>query len=82
MFDHKYTEPSTKGSSSDQKFKGIPFLGYIQMYSRGFELFDLALDVPLVWDSGNKPEIHGLCIPMDSFDLRCESVTIHNYGIM
>ena len=24
---------------------------------------------------GNKPGIHGLCIPVDSFDLRCESVT-------
>ena len=24
---------------------------------------------------GNKPRIHGLCIPVDFFDLRCESVT-------
>ena len=24
---------------------------------------------------GNKPGIHGLCIPVDSFDLGCESVT-------
>ena len=23
----------------------------------------------------NKPGIHGLCITVDSFDLRCESVT-------
>ena len=37
--------------------------------SYSFELFDLPLDVPLV------RKIHGLCIPVDSFDLRCESVT-------
>ena len=28
---------------------------------------------------GNKPGIHGLCIPVDSFDLRCESVTYQLY---
>ena len=38
--------------------------------SYSFELFDLPLDV------GNKPGIQGfICIPVDSFDLRYESVT-------
>ena len=37
-----------------------------------FELFDLPLDVHLVRE---KTGIHCLCIPVDSFDLRCESVT-------
>ena len=32
-----------------------------------FELFDLPFDHVI--------GIHGLCIPVDSFDLRCESVT-------
>ena len=39
-----------------------------------FEPFDLPLDVPLVREG-----IHGLCIPVDSFDLRCESVTSYVY---
>ena len=25
---------------------------------------------------GNKPGIHGLCIPVDYFDLRCESIIL------
>jgi len=40
-----------------------------EIYS--FELFDPPLDVSLVSKAG----IHGLCIPVDSFDLRCQSVT-------
>jgi len=27
----------------------------------------------------SKAGIHGLCIPVDSFDLRCESVTFYHY---
>ena len=46
--------------------------------SYSFELFDLPLDVSCILGKGNKPWIHGLCIPVDSFDLRCESVT---YGL-
>ena len=41
--------------------------------SYSFELFDPPLDVPLVWK--RKPGIHGLHIPVDSFDLMCETVT-------
>ena len=41
--------------------------------SYSFELFDLPLDVPLV--KGINQGIHGLCISVDSFDLRCKSVT-------
>ena len=44
--------------------------------SYSFELFDLSLDVSLVWAG-----IHGLCTPVDSFDLRCESVTYISYAI-
>ena len=40
--------------------------------SYSFDLFDMPLDVPL---KCKKVGIHGLCIPVDSFDLRCESVT-------
>jgi len=39
--------------------------------SYSFELFDLRLDVSLV---KSKAGMHGLCIPVNSFDLRCESV--------
>ena len=35
-----------------------------------FEPFDLPLDVPLVREI-NQRYVHGLCIPVDSFDLRC-----------
>ena len=42
--------------------------------SYSFELFDLPLDV-LLEKEINPAGIHGLCIPVDSFDLRCESVT-------
>ena len=35
---------------------------------------DLSLDVATL-GKGNKPGIHDLCFPVDSFDLRCESVT-------
>ena len=28
------------------------------------------------FDIGNKPGIHGLCIPVDYFGLRCESITL------
>ena len=45
--------------------------------SYSFEPFDLPLDVP--FGKGSKPGIHGLCIPVDSFDLRCESVTLTIY---
>ena len=40
--------------------------------SYSFDLFDMPLDIPL---ECKKAGIHGLCIPVDSFDLRCESVT-------
>ena len=65
MFDYKYTEPSTRNSifilkHRSKEFKGITFPGYIQMYidvdsdvswkNYSFELFDLLLDVPLVWE--------------------------------
>ena len=40
--------------------------------SYSFDLFDMPLDVPL---ECKKAGIHGLCTPVDSFDLRCESVT-------
>ena len=41
-----------------------------------FELFDLLFD-HVHWCTLDVKEnrIHGLCIPVDSFDLRCESVT-------
>ena len=38
--------------------------------SYSFELFDLC-----ALGKGNKPGIHSLYIPVDSFDLRCESIT-------
>ena len=41
--------------------------------SYSFELFGLPLDVLL---ECKKAGIHGLCIPVDSFDLRCKSVTL------
>ena len=44
--------------------------------SYSLELFDLPLDVATL-GIGNKPGIHGLCIPVDSFDLSCESVTLN-----
>ena len=28
---------------------------------------------------GNKPGIHGLCVPVNFFDLRCENVTFISY---
>jgi len=37
--------------------------------SYSFEPFDLSLEYE------SKAGIHGLCIPLDSFDLRCESDT-------
>ena len=42
--------------------------------SYSFELFDLPLDVPLVREI-NQGYVALPCIPVDSFDLRCESVT-------
>ena len=53
----------------------------ISWKSYSFEHFDLPLDVPLVYMAG----IHGLCIPVDSFDVKCESVTcniIYNFPFM
>ena len=41
--------------------------------SFSIDLFDTPLDIPLEY---KKAGIHGLCIPMDSFDLRCESVIL------
>ena len=46
--------------------------------SYSFELFDLCTFRCTVGIE-NKPEIHGLCIPVDSFDMRCESVTLSRY---
>ena len=40
--------------------------------SYSFDLFDMPLDIP--WNV-KKAGMHGLCIPGNSFDLRCESVT-------
>ena len=40
--------------------------------SNSFDLFDVPLHIPL---ECKKAGIYGLCIPVDSFDLRCESVT-------
>ena len=37
--------------------------------SYSFDLFDMPLEC-------KKAGIHGLCIPVDSFDLRCESATL------
>ena len=93
MLDHKYAELSTKISifrSKDKPkdFKGITFLGYIQMYtsvhsdvsqeSYSFELFDLPLNVPFVREITQGYMAYVFLWSMDSFDLRCESVT---YGI-
>ena len=40
--------------------------------SYSFDLFDVSLHIPL---ECKKAGIYGLCIPVDSFDLRRESVT-------
>ena len=41
-----------------------------------FELFDMPFEhVHWCTLDGRRIGIHGLCIPVDSFDLRCESVT-------
>ena len=47
---------------------------YRESYS--FEIFDLPLDVPLVKEI-NQGYMAYVCISVDSFDLRCESVTSH-----
>jgi len=67
--------------TSDQKIdQGVQINNFPRIHSDvpresySFELFDPPLDVLLVW------RIHGLCIPVDSFDLRCESVT-YNYTV-
>ena len=44
----------------------------VSLKSYSFELFDLPLDVPLVREINQGYMTY---IPMDSFDLRCESVT-------
>ena len=49
----------------------------ISWESYSFKLFYLPLNVPLVWEI-NQGYL-ALCIPVDFFDLRCESVT---YNIM
>ena len=58
------------------EFKEITLQGCIHSdvawESCSFDLFDMPLDIPL---ECKKAGIHGLCIPVDSFDLRCESVT-------
>ena len=66
-----------------REFKEITLPGYIQMYtgvhsdvaweSYSFDLFDVPLYI-YPWNV-KKAGIYGLCIPVDSFDLRCESVT-------
>ena len=65
MLDYKYTEPLTNSlilliKGQIKEFKEITFPGFIKMYtgvhsdlsweSYSFELFDLPLDVPLVWE--------------------------------
>ena len=42
------------------------------VYTHSFDPFDMPLDIPL---ERTKAGIHGLCISVHSFDLRCESVT-------
>ena len=71
-----------------REFKEITLPGYIQMYtsvhsdvaweSNSFDLFDVPLHIPL---ECKKAGLHGLCIPVDSFDLRCESVTYGSYSL-
>ena len=81
MLYYKYTEPSTKIQTSDQRadhrvqknnFPGIHsnvhWCIYILLHPGRVNL-DLPLDVPFVW------EINQGYIPVDSFDLMCESVT-------
>ena len=70
-----------------REFKEITLPGYIPMYtgvhsdaareSYSFDLFDVLLYIPL---ECKKAGIYGLCIPVDSFDLWCESVTFSLYS--
>ena len=62
----------------DQRVQRKDFPGIHLDVSRenlSFEFFDLPFDHVHWCTLDVKIGIHGLCIPVDSFDLRCESVT-------
>ena len=56
-------------------YTGVDVHSDVARESYSFDLFDVPLHIPL---ECKKAGIFGLCIPVDSFDLRCESVTLNN----
>ena len=51
--------------------------------SYSFDLFDMPLDIPLdiPLECKKKTGIYGLCVPVDSYDLQCESVKYQLYKL-
>ena len=91
MLDYKYTEPSTKSSifrskdrsksSKENNFPGINSDVHrctfdVSWESYFFELFDLPLDVSLVWEINQGYMAYGF------FNLKYESVTYCTYHSM
>ena len=83
MLDYQYTRPLTKIKASDQRVQrnNSPTI-HSDVNWCSFRCIPGELFFWTLWSTfrctlcmGNKPGIHGVCFPVDSFDLRCESVT-------